>query len=309
MANKATAPIKNGIFHDDAHLIRLAIGLWIALAVAVCVKSMVQPGSHSVYPVYAWGTRHWWADQPLHAEYPELDLDIYRYSPAFAIFFTPFAFMPDWLGASLWGLFSITTTFYAMRIMVRELLPGLWPLRREAWFLGLTMLGSMSGIWSGQSNSLLLALVIFASVAIKRQSWWMASTLLAMAVFIKIWPIAVALLLMACWPKQLSWRFAVVCAALAFLPFLTRPFSVVVAQYQEWYTSLMCSQQHRWPGFRDAWTIWENLWPPVSLGGYHVLQLASSIPVLLWCLWQNKRGQNYLFQFQVNISAPDTAQT
>jgi hypothetical protein len=142
----------------DVYLMRLAIGIWIALAVAVCVKSFVQGAEHSVYPTYAWGSRHWWTDEPLHALYRSLKIDIYRYSPTFAIFFTPFALLPDWFGSSLWCILSVATTFCAMRMMVRELLPGLWPLGHEAWFLGLTAIGSMSGIWSGQSNSLLLSL-------------------------------------------------------------------------------------------------------------------------------------------------------
>ena len=63
---------KTSLLQDDTRWIRLAIVLWIALAAAVCVKSIVQKGEHSVYPVYAWGSRHWWADQPLHASYPEV---------------------------------------------------------------------------------------------------------------------------------------------------------------------------------------------------------------------------------------------
>ncbi|MGD0655382.1 MAG: glycosyltransferase family 87 protein [Thermoguttaceae bacterium] len=277
------------ISFNDARWIRLAIALWIVLAAAVCVKSIVRTGEHSVYNIYAWGSRHWWADQPLHAKYPEL-ADIYRYSPTFAVVFTPFSLLPDWLGASLWGVLNIAVTLSALRLLVREILPGAWPPRREAWFLGLTALGSMSGIWSGQINSLLLAIVIFAAAAIKYNRWWTASFLLALPVFIKIWPMAVVLLLMACWPRRLSWRFIIFAAALALLPFLTRPFNVVVGQYQEWYSSLMTDQiQERWPGFRDAWTIWENLWPPVSLRGYQALQLASAAGVLLWCLYQRRR--------------------
>jgi alpha-1,2-mannosyltransferase len=288
MDNASISPDKSRRLQDDDRWIRLAIALWIALAVAVCVKACINPGSHSVYSVLAWGPRHWWADQPLHANYPDIP-DIYRYSPTFAIVFTPLGLLPDWLGACLWGILSVATTVCALRAMVRELLPGSWPPRREAWFLGLTMFGSMSGIWSGQSNSLLLSIVIFAAVAVKHNRWWLASFLLALPVFVKIWPIAVVLLLTACWPKKLSWRFAIIFAALALLPFLTRPFDVVVGQYQEWYVSLFKQNQARWAGFRDAWTIWENLWPPVSRLGYHALQLASGFMVLLWCLYQKCR--------------------
>jgi alpha-1,2-mannosyltransferase len=279
---------KTSLLENDARWLRLAIILWIVLAAAVCVKSIVQKGEHSVYTVYAWGSRHWWADQPLHAQYREV-IDIYRYSPTFAIMFTPFSLLPDWLGAGLWGVLNIAVTLYALRLLVREILPGAWPPRREAWFLGLTALGSMSGIWSGQINSLVLAMIIFAAVAIKYNRWWTASFLLALPVFIKIWPIAAVFLLMACWPRQLSWRFIIFFAALALLPFLTRPFNVVIEQYQEWHTSLITQEQGRWPGFRDAWTIWENIHQPVSLIGYKVLQLASAAGVLLWCLYQRRR--------------------
>jgi alpha-1,2-mannosyltransferase len=299
----------------DVWLFLLSLDLWIALAVAVSIKAMVQGADHSVYPVFAWGSRHWWADLPLHAFYPALQIDIYRYSPTFAIMFTPFAILPDWLGASLWGILSVVTMVCSLHMMARELLPGSWPLRREAGFLALTALGSMSGIWSSQSTSLLLAMVILAAFAVKRQRWWTVSILLALPVFIKIWPIAAALLLMACWPKQLTWRFAIVFVTLALLPFLTRPFGVVVEQYHEWYVSLLQQEKGRWPSYRDAWTIWENIWPPVSRHGYLVLQLVSSLSVLAWCLYQKrrttstdpKRGQNYLSHPEIYPSQIDVS--
>lgn len=278
---------------DDSRWLSLATGLWIALAVAVCVKSIARHGHHSVYPVLAWASRHWWADLPLHAGYPGLTDDIFRYSPSFAVLFTPFALLPDWLGSSLWNILSVAATFCALRLMVRELLPGSWPPKSEAWFLGLTLLGSMSGIWSGQTNSLVIAVAIFAVAAIKRNCWWTASILLALPVFIKIWPIMIVLLLMIFWPRQLSWRFAIAALALALLPFLTRPFPVVVGQYQEWYDSLASHLHSRWGGFRDAWSIWENLWPPVSPLGYHLLQLCSAFFMFLWCFRQRLCMRNF----------------
>lgn len=289
MLSAPLIPRKISDLKNDVYLFRLALWLWFALAVAVCVKYFLTEGDHSVYPVYAWGSRHWWADQPLHAYYPDLNIDIYRYSPTFAVIFTPFAILPIWLGASLWCIVNIATTLYALHLMAREILPGSCTPRQEAWFLGLTMFGMMAGIWSAQINSLLLSLVIFAAVAVKRQQWWMASFLLALPVFIKIWPIAAALLMIACWPKQLSWRFVIVVVVLALLPFLTRPFNMVVGQYQQWYFSLIEQNKGRWPGFRDAWTIWENIRPPVSRHVYQVLQLASAFLVLLWCLYQRRR--------------------
>jgi hypothetical protein len=280
--------------------LKIAYLLWAIFAAVVCgriaVQAFLHPEMHlrhTVYPVLAEGSIRWWNDLPLHGRIESLG-DIYRYSPTFAILFTPFARLPEWLGACLWGLLSIGLFVAAMRVAARELLPGQWTEDRQGVFLGLTLLGAMSGIWSGQSNAALIALVIFALSAIRRNRWWTASWLLALPVFIKLWPLAVVLLLAACWPKQLSWRFAVMAIAFALLPFVTRPPSTVIGQYQEWFSSLTHEQQNRWPGYRDAWTIWETAsnafgGSPVSPNAYRALQLLSAVAVLGWCLWQKRR--------------------
>jgi hypothetical protein len=282
--------------------LKIAYILWIIFAIAVCgvivAKAFMHPQEHlghTVYPILAEGSVRWWSDLPLHGYIKKFD-DIYRYSPTFAILFSPFASLPEWLGACLWGLLSIGAFVGAMRVMARELLPGSWSIDRQGVFLGLTLVGASAGIWSGQSNALLIAAVIFAMQAIKRERWWMASFLLAFPVFIKLWPLAVVMLLAACWPKQLIWRFVLVAVAFALFPFLTRPPTVVIGQYQEWYESLTGLQHDlRWPGYRDAWTIWEGFgkifhWQPSwPSRGFQALQLTSSVAVLGWCLWQKRR--------------------
>jgi len=138
----------------------------------------------------------------------------------------------------------------------------------------------------------LLAFVIFAAWAIVHQRWWAASWLLGVPVFIKVWPLAVVLLLIACWPKKLFWRFAIVFLVLAAVPFLTRPPLIVFAQYKQWFFSLIAQDQGRWAGFRDSWTIWENLGLPIYQKAYVVTQFISSLPVLAWCLYQCRRIEN-----------------
>jgi alpha-1,2-mannosyltransferase len=263
--------------------------LWIAFAAAICVRSVVQPGQHTIYPILVAGTNRWWHDLPLHTFLSDLQ-DLYRYSPTFAILFTPLAKLPAWLGAGLWGLLNIGLLYAALRAMVRDLLPGDWPKRRKAAFFGLTLWGAAAGIWSAQSNAMVIALAVFACAAIVRQRWWRSAVLLGLAVFIKLWPIALVLLLVTFWPKRLGWRFAVVFVFLAILPFFTRPATAVVEQYREWYVSLTEFQEiRRWPGFRDAWTLWENLWPPVSAAGYHAVQLVAAALVWAWCIAQRRR--------------------
>jgi alpha-1,2-mannosyltransferase len=274
-------------------ILTVAIGFWAFLAVGVSLKTALRGHAHSVYPVFAAASQHWWADKPLYADYEKSEgIDGYRYSPTFAVAFTPFCLLPDRVGAILWALVSIGLLVWALHVLARDVLPGDWPAWREGAFLTLSLLGSAVGIWSGQSNAILPALIAFGLAAIVRGRWWTASWLLAVPVFIKLWPMAVVLLLMVCWPRKLIWRFAVVCVVLALVPFLTRPPSIVAWQYHEWYVSLTGPLQGRWTGYRDAWTIWEQLCPPVHRHAYMALQLVTAVGVLGWCVWQRQRVQS-----------------
>jgi hypothetical protein len=272
----------------DPHL-RRALTLWACLAVAVCVKTAWLGNQHSVYPQVAASSHHWWCDKSLYADYRQTEhIDGYRYSPTFAVAFTPLAYLPGRLAMMIWMVASIALLVWALHVLVRDVLPGNWPPQRESVFSVLTLVGSAVGIWSGQSNALVAALLLLAMAKIVRQRWWATSILLAVPVFIKIWPLAFVLLLLVFWPRQLTWRLAVVGTLLALAPFLTRPPSTVVWQYQEWYAAVTGPFQDRWGGYRDAWTIWEQL-SSVNHHAYMAIQLAGGLCVVAWCCWQYRR--------------------
>lgn len=290
-------------------ILRLALALWAILAAAVCIKALALGGEHTVYPQFVGAARHWWTDMSLYADYSQTEnMDGYRYSPAFAVAFTPFYLLPNRLGLIAWNLLSIGLLVWALHVLVRDVLAystdAIIDLRwhaAEGALLTLALVGSAVGIWSGQSNAILPALIVMGLAAIMRERWWAASLLLAVPVFIKIWPMAIVLLLMACWPRQLIGRFVVACIVLTLVPFLTRPPSTVVWQYQEWYLALTGPFQGRWGGYRDAWTIWEQLGPMLGVQAdwtnalqhriYTILQLLTAATVLVWCLWQRRRVQ------------------
>ncbi len=268
--------------------LRRASLLWVALAVAATGKTLIQGRDHFVYPVFAEASRHWWADQSLYAPYE--GLDYYVYSPTMAVALTPLAVLPDRLGGILWNLLSIGLLYWAMRVLVRCVLPGEWSARREAALLALVWVNSVRGVWSGHSNALLLALAVFGLAAVARRRWWRAAALLALPVYIKIWPLALVMLLMAIWPRQLVGRFCAVAAGLAAVPFLTRPWQTVLWQYREWYVGVTQMTAGRRPTLRDFWRAWEVGLGPVGPQVMLAVQLATAAAVLGWCLWQARRG-------------------
>jgi hypothetical protein len=173
---------------------------------------------------------------------------------------------------------------------------------REALFLTVGLLGALRGLWNGQSNALAVGLLLLAASAAARRRWWAAAGLLAAPVLVKLTPAVLALLLCALWPRKLLGRFLLALAAGLLLPFLTKAPGVVLHHYRDWLAHLLGSSGERWPGFRDAWTVWlaarsvvfgepPALTDPIAHPlTYRALQVASGLGVLAWCLWQRARG-------------------
>jgi hypothetical protein len=226
-----------------------------------------------------------------------------------------------------WGLLSIAALVWALHVFFRDVVPpfprasqgdspifaetkiGTVPFadakigtvstrqKDEGVFLSLSLAGSIVGIWSGQSNALMLAMILLGLAAIVRRHWWQAAWWLAAPVFIKLWPAALASILALFWPRRLAGRLAAACAAMALLPFLTRPPGTVLWQYHQWYLALTGPFQGRWSGYRDAWTIWEQAASWLRVGAdaapyreaYTAAQLLTAAAVLVWCLRQRRR--------------------
>jgi hypothetical protein len=214
----------------------------------------------------------------------------FRYGPLFAVALTPLAVLPTWLGGILWNWLNLGLFFWSVCALARRVFPCHWTLSREAAFLFLVLMGSGRTIWSAQSNPLIFAAVAAAAIAILDQRWWLAAVLLAAPVHIKVWPLAAALLLIACWPRQLGWRFTVALVVLAAVPLLVKPPAVVWARYCDWYTAMMGPMLKIRHQYRDAWTIWHDLVnPSIDLHAYLLVQLATAAGALILCLWQKRR--------------------
>jgi len=286
--------------------------LWLALAAAVAVRTLVRPSSHTVFPIFAASADHWWADQSLYQCYPSLDN--FRYPPVFALFVTPFSVLGLSAGGILWSWIGMAVYVAGLWWFVRDVIPSVWTRPRTAAFLLLGGLGALRGLWNAQSNALVVGFLLLGTAALVRalendgrddagRRWWLAALLLAVPVCLKLTPLAPVLLLCALWPRRLAWRLAISMAVLFLLPFLTRPPVVVLEHYREWIDHLLETGNGRWLGFRDGWTIWVvlrhlfegatgplPLREPMDSACYRLVQLATAAAALGWCLWQQRRA-------------------
>jgi hypothetical protein len=283
---------------SDENWRRIAWSAWIALAIAASVKTIIEPELHTVYTAFSHCCRDWWAGHSLYQD------RAFYYSPTFAVLMTPFAIWPDWLGGVFWNFASIGVLVASLRVFFRDVLGATAGLpssagrtvgqanrgTREGQFQLLVLIGTVRSVWSGQSNAMLIALILFGAAAAVRGRWHRAAWLFAAPVYIKVWPAVAGALFSALHPKRFAPRWALAVVALGFLPMLTKAPSVVLDTYADWYRCLSQRQasDFRFPGYRDAWTIWEQLGTP-NKHGYLALQAAGGLAVLAWLLWQRRR--------------------
>ena len=265
----------------------LAIGLWIALAVIITVKTVQNPDNHNTYPIYRDAARAWWNGENVYDSF-YFGSD-YRYGPSFAMAILPLAWLPDLAGAVIWALLNVGIAYWATAAICRRILPGVETPRLRNFVLVAAILPAAHCLYASQTNVLVFALAAFAAIAILDKRWWLAALLLAIDVHIKVWPLAVALLFMTCWPRRLTWRLPIALLAVAALPLLVKPPPVVLEQYVQWYQHVAGLVSNRHLAYRDAWTIWELISSPVNPRLYSLLQLAGAATMFGFCLRQSFR--------------------
>ena len=297
--------------------LRVALIIWLIVAMAVSIRTLVRPRSHTVFPIFAASAEHWWGNCSLYETYPGLDR--FRYPPVFALFVTPFSSLGLLTGGILWSWVSIAVLVAGLWQYVRDVIPSVWTRQRTALFLILGALGALRGLWNAQSNALIVGFLLLGTAALARVlspgsqnsglrtqnlGWWLAALLLAVPICLKLTPLAPVLLLVVLWPRRLAWRLLVVVAGLSLLPFLTRSPDLVWDHYGAWINHLLDSGNTRWIGFRDGWTIWVvlrhllgaeagdvSLGEPMNSRWYRLVQLTTAAGVLVWCLWLSQRSQ------------------
>ena len=107
----------------------------------------------------------------------------------FAVAMTPFALLGNCAGGIVWCWLNIGVYLWGLRRLVRDVLPCTWTPIQDAAFLALALPGALYSIWNGQSNPLVIGLLMLAASACARRRWWVAGLLLTGPVFLKLRPL------------------------------------------------------------------------------------------------------------------------
>jgi hypothetical protein len=256
---------------------RWLLALYAISAVLVTVREGILAPSNN-FKVFRWASVNLLAGRDLYAAHPEQYFDNYKYSPAFALLFTPFAQLPFALAFLGWSLLNALLLWYA----VERLLPQ----RQATLTLGLLYLEVLFAMQYGQSNALVAALMILAFLAFERDRPLEAATEIAVGASIKLFPLAL-LPVAVCYPRRA--RFAVaflaVTAALVVLPLLAVPAHELVAQYRAWQAIEAADTLNRGYSLMEYLALWFRVdWPnwPVQLAGTALLVAPLALGRARW---------------------------
>jgi hypothetical protein len=295
----------------------IVVVIWTLIIGVIAVRTFLKPGSHSVYPVFLKAARNWLDGTDM---YGNLDLDSYRYSPLLAILMAPFTLVPESIGNVVWRLINACVYLAAVacwsRILltrkgVRTLFRSQNGLRAQATspaeqgpdtfspkanlamiFLLIVPL-SVGSLNNGQSNPLVIGLLLATVASAYRERWNLASVFLTGACLLKVYPIAVGLLLATIYPRQFTGRLLLALAIGLGLPFLFQQPEYVISQNIHWYHHLQTSDRLDRPlelWYRDLRLLCQVCHLPLNPRLYLGIQLLVAAGIAAICVAGKRAG-------------------
>jgi hypothetical protein len=195
------------------------------------------------YVIFKYSFWHLLDGKDLYQLYPSDHYDLYKYSPSFALLFGLFAGLPDWIGLALWNTVNATCLvlgIYMLKGMSTE---------KQALALGICAIELFTSLHNAQANGLMAGLMILGLAMLQREQIALATLLVSLTFFIKLFGI-VAFSLFLFFPhkgKMLVWTifwFAV----LSFLPLLVVNWNQFVMLHKSWF-ALLTADHGRSYGF------------------------------------------------------------
>lgn len=262
-------------------LATLAFVAWIAVTLAVIGRvAVARPQSHSVYPVFKSAGQFWRTGHGLYAlPGSEPNALLYRYSPLAAALLVPFSLIPDPLGAILWRLAGEAIFLAGLVWWLRVAAPRPLSSAQTGMLFLLVLPKVLHNFNNGQANLHVIGLLLIAVAAAAEERWTLAAAVIALASYLKIYPIALGLLLAAVYPRRFTGRLFLALLLGAVLPFALQHPDYVLEQYRNWFRFLHLDDRSDFDvmwGYRDLrmlLRIWVGTPPPLV---YLIIQLLGA---------------------------------
>lgn len=232
------------------------------LAFLVTFKEVINL-SYNTFQIYSFGSLDFWSGINPYINWNHLSLlgkplGVYLYSPIFSILFTPFTFLPVWLGAFCWNLFTYTLFYFSVFT-----LPDQFDFAKKRFIFLYSVLLLMNTLLSVQFNPVVAALFLFSFTLLEKGKGFWAVLLILLSGFTKVYGIfQIGMLLF--YPKFWKNTLFALLIAIAFLllPLIRISRNELIAYYQSWIKTLMIHSQSM--SFDDIYRPVQIFWNSVS---------------------------------------------
>jgi hypothetical protein len=266
-----------------------ALVVWIIVFLGLAMRTLANPHRATTFTVYRLAGTHWLGAQHLYGDWRG-----FVYSPLAAVFFAPFGLPPPGWGNLCWTWLNAAIFLLGVYALLRsDIYPGIKPRYHGIVYLLLVPL-VLGNLDTGQANPIVIGLVLLAVAAAPAERWSVAALCVAFATYLKIYPLAVGLILLLMAPRRLGWRLLLALLVLGFLPFLFQHWSYVSQQYHEWISTRSADDRRLYPIKDVPLDLWFLLVRfghlPIPGFAYSAFQVLSGGAIAFFCLagvWRN----------------------
>lgn len=288
--------------------------LYVVAFVAASVAQYYKPQAgeytnYNNYIIFKQAFFHLISGKDMYIMYPAECWDLFKYSPAFALFMGVFAWLPDIVGLTLWNLLNAMVLWYAFTQFPQA------NNKQKAFMLLFVFLELLTSIQNSQSNGLIAGLLLMAFNRLEKGDVVWSPLYIMLTVFIKIFGL-VAFAMFLVYPKKPKFILYSILwgVVLLVLPIVVTGSGGLLMQYQSWWR--MLKEDHSasvglsvmgwlqtWFGYGGSKTLITLLGvvffclPLIKIKQYghymyRVLLLAS---VLLWVIIFNHKAESPTF--------------
>ncbi len=225
-----------------AKLSNLNFLFWVYVAITLIAsvhRYLLGPEHFNNYLIFTTSFKNLVDGIILYDLHPAQHFDLFKYSPTFAVLMAPFSFLPNGIGYPLWNLLNALLLFSGIKNL------NITDERRVFVFLFI-LIELITSIQNSQSNPMVAGLIIWTFVLLENQNYFKAASILAIATFIKVFPVLFCISFLFYTKK--FWKpllyFFVSCLILLLLPLLFTSIDSLFFQYVSWYDLLKTDASH-----------------------------------------------------------------
>lgn len=215
---------------------RIVFFVWFVMAIVPWLRIWLKGKFDLDYSIFYHSFWHAWQQMPLYIIYPEDD-NYFLYGPLFPLLMAPLAVLPYQMGRLLWMLIITFVPYWSIRQSFFTKSQQLFML----WFIAVE---AYTCILDSESNSLILACILFTYYLTEKEKDCWAAFLIALGTVTKIYGIVgLAFLPFSRHKIKFIGWFLAWTVVLAVLPMLVFGIDYVCHEYYEWYDVLAHKNQ------------------------------------------------------------------